>query len=159
MPSIEVRLQMLTALPVPPPPAPGTGVSLLRAIGLRNSASTRSALANGCTKQQVQDVLLLVAMYCGVPATIETTVLPQRSLVKLPAPVAIISVPDLTERDVQVALKGALLEVGRDRGVNEAILIVETMSVQSSRNPIAMLSIKHPLWIFAGRSACLLECR
>ncbi len=31
------------------------------------------ALANGCSKQQVQDVLLLVAMYCGVPAAIETT--------------------------------------------------------------------------------------
>jgi 4-carboxymuconolactone decarboxylase len=33
----------------------------------------KGALANGCTKQQVQDVLLLVAMYCGVPAAIETT--------------------------------------------------------------------------------------
>ena len=32
----------------------------------------RGALANGCTKEQVQDVLLLVAMYCGVPAAIET---------------------------------------------------------------------------------------
>ncbi len=32
----------------------------------------RGALANGCTKRQVQDVLLLVAMYCGVPAAIET---------------------------------------------------------------------------------------
>jgi 4-carboxymuconolactone decarboxylase len=32
----------------------------------------RGALTNGCTKQQVQDVLLLVAMYCGVPAAIET---------------------------------------------------------------------------------------
>jgi 4-carboxymuconolactone decarboxylase len=31
------------------------------------------ALANGCTSAQVQDVLLLVAMYCGVPAAIETT--------------------------------------------------------------------------------------
>jgi 4-carboxymuconolactone decarboxylase len=31
------------------------------------------ALANGCSKAQVQDVLLLVAMYCGVPAAIETT--------------------------------------------------------------------------------------
>ena len=31
------------------------------------------ARANGCSKQQVQDVLLLVAMYCGVPAAIETT--------------------------------------------------------------------------------------
>jgi 4-carboxymuconolactone decarboxylase len=32
----------------------------------------QGALANGCTKEQVQDVLLLVAMYCGVPAAIET---------------------------------------------------------------------------------------
>lgn len=33
----------------------------------------KGALANGCTQAQVQDVLLLVAMYCGVPAAIETT--------------------------------------------------------------------------------------
>jgi 4-carboxymuconolactone decarboxylase len=33
----------------------------------------KGALANGCTREQVQDVLLLVAMYCGVPAAIETT--------------------------------------------------------------------------------------
>ena len=33
----------------------------------------KGALTNGCTKAQVQDVLLLVAMYCGVPAAIETT--------------------------------------------------------------------------------------
>src|SRR5258708_18362841 len=33
----------------------------------------KGALANGCTKAQVQDVLLLVAMYCGVPAAIATT--------------------------------------------------------------------------------------
>jgi 4-carboxymuconolactone decarboxylase len=31
------------------------------------------ALANGCSREQVQDVLLLVAMYCGLPAAIETT--------------------------------------------------------------------------------------
>jgi len=31
----------------------------------------KGALKNGCTKEQVQDVLLLVAMYCGVPAAIE----------------------------------------------------------------------------------------
>ena len=30
------------------------------------------ALANGCTAAQVQDVLLLVAMYCGIPAAIKT---------------------------------------------------------------------------------------
>jgi 4-carboxymuconolactone decarboxylase len=33
----------------------------------------KGALTNGCTKEQVQDVLLLVAMYCGIPAAIETT--------------------------------------------------------------------------------------
>ena len=33
----------------------------------------KGALANGCTPEQVQDVLLLVAMYCGVPAAIEPT--------------------------------------------------------------------------------------
>jgi 4-carboxymuconolactone decarboxylase len=31
----------------------------------------RGALANGCSSGQVQDVLLLVAMYCGIPAAIE----------------------------------------------------------------------------------------
>ena len=31
----------------------------------------KGALANGCTRAQVQDVLLLVAMYCGIPAAIE----------------------------------------------------------------------------------------
>jgi 4-carboxymuconolactone decarboxylase len=29
------------------------------------------ALKNGCAREQVQDVLLLVAMYCGIPAAIE----------------------------------------------------------------------------------------
>ncbi len=32
----------------------------------------KGALSNGCTPAQVQDLLLLVAMYCGIPAAIET---------------------------------------------------------------------------------------
>jgi 4-carboxymuconolactone decarboxylase len=32
----------------------------------------RGAIANGCTEAQIQGVLLLVAMYCGVPAAIHT---------------------------------------------------------------------------------------
>jgi 4-carboxymuconolactone decarboxylase len=32
----------------------------------------KGALANGCSREQVQDVLLLIAMYCGIPAAIET---------------------------------------------------------------------------------------
>jgi 4-carboxymuconolactone decarboxylase len=31
----------------------------------------KGALANGCTREQVQDLLLLVTMYCGIPAAIE----------------------------------------------------------------------------------------
>jgi 4-carboxymuconolactone decarboxylase len=31
----------------------------------------KGALANGCAAAQVQDVLLLIAMYCGIPAAIE----------------------------------------------------------------------------------------
>jgi 4-carboxymuconolactone decarboxylase len=31
----------------------------------------KGALSNGCTREQVQDLLLLVAMYCGIPAAIE----------------------------------------------------------------------------------------
>jgi 4-carboxymuconolactone decarboxylase len=32
----------------------------------------KGALANGCSREQIQDLLLLIAMYCGVPAAIET---------------------------------------------------------------------------------------
>jgi 4-carboxymuconolactone decarboxylase len=31
----------------------------------------QGALANGCTAEQVQEILLLVAMYCGIPAANE----------------------------------------------------------------------------------------
>jgi len=31
----------------------------------------RGALANGCTREEIQDVLLLVAMYCGVPSALD----------------------------------------------------------------------------------------
>jgi 4-carboxymuconolactone decarboxylase len=31
----------------------------------------QGARGNGCSREQVQDVLLLVAMYCGIPAAIE----------------------------------------------------------------------------------------
>ncbi len=45
----------------------------------------KGALANGCTAAQVQDVLLLVAMYCGVPAAIETTRIAAEIFGELPA--------------------------------------------------------------------------
>src|ERR1700729_2547577 len=46
----------------------------------------KGALANGCTKAQVQDVLLLVAMYCGVPAAIETNRMAAEIFGEAPAP-------------------------------------------------------------------------
>src|SRR3954449_5603405 len=46
----------------------------------------KGALANGCTGAQVQDVLLLVAMYCGVPAAIETTRIAAEVFGGTPAP-------------------------------------------------------------------------
>jgi 4-carboxymuconolactone decarboxylase len=48
----------------------------------------KGALANGCTREQVQDVLLLVAMYCGVPAAIETTRIAAEIFGEAPAPAA-----------------------------------------------------------------------
>ena len=38
----------------------------------------KGALANSCTRAQVQDLLLLVAMYCGIPSAIETNQMPPR---------------------------------------------------------------------------------
>jgi 4-carboxymuconolactone decarboxylase len=46
----------------------------------------KGALANGCSREQVQDVLLLVAMYCGVPAAIETTRIAAEIFGEAPAP-------------------------------------------------------------------------
>jgi 4-carboxymuconolactone decarboxylase len=44
------------------------------------------ALANGCTREQVQDVLLLVAMYCGIPAAIEPNSIAAETFGEAPAP-------------------------------------------------------------------------
>jgi len=46
----------------------------------------KGALANGCTREQVQDVLLLVAMYCGVPAAIETNRIAAEIFADAPGP-------------------------------------------------------------------------
>ena len=48
----------------------------------------KGALANGCTAAQVQDVLLLVAMYCGVPAAIEPTRIAAEIFGEVPDPAA-----------------------------------------------------------------------
>jgi 4-carboxymuconolactone decarboxylase len=43
------------------------------AIGRANELRVHihGALANGCTAEEIRDILLLVALYCGIPAAIE----------------------------------------------------------------------------------------
>jgi 4-carboxymuconolactone decarboxylase len=45
----------------------------------------KGALANGCTRAQVQDLLLLITMYCGIPAAIETNQIAAEFFGKEPA--------------------------------------------------------------------------
>ena len=59
-------------------PAP-TGMSAVDANGLRSAAGrsnelavhVKGAVTNGCSAEQIQEILLLVAMYCGIPAANE----------------------------------------------------------------------------------------
>jgi len=44
-------------------------VGMMAAAGRSNElrVHVKGALANGCTAEELQDILLLVAMYCGIP--------------------------------------------------------------------------------------------
>jgi len=44
-------------------------VAMMAAAGRANElrVHVKGALANGCTAEQIQEILLLVAMYCGIP--------------------------------------------------------------------------------------------
>jgi 4-carboxymuconolactone decarboxylase len=48
-------------------------VAMMAAIGRGGELRVhlRGALNSGCTAEQIQDILLLVAMYCGIPAANE----------------------------------------------------------------------------------------
>src|SRR5215470_16004066 len=48
-------------------------IAMMAAAGRGNELRVhlKGALANGCTAEQIQDILLLVAMYCGIPAANE----------------------------------------------------------------------------------------
>jgi 4-carboxymuconolactone decarboxylase len=45
-------------------------IAMMAACGRSNElrVHVKGALANGCTAEQIRDILLLVAMYCGIPA-------------------------------------------------------------------------------------------
>ena len=44
-------------------------IAMMAAVGRPNELRVhlKGALTNGCTAEQIQEVLLLVAMYCGIP--------------------------------------------------------------------------------------------
>ena len=48
-------------------------VTMMAAAGHTNELGVhlRGALKNGCTAEQIQEVLLLLALYCGIPAANE----------------------------------------------------------------------------------------
>jgi 4-carboxymuconolactone decarboxylase len=48
-------------------------IAMMAGCGRSNElrVHVKGALRNGCTPEQIQDVLLLVAMYCGIPAANE----------------------------------------------------------------------------------------
>jgi len=48
-------------------------IAMMAAAGRSNELHVhiKGALANGCTAEQIQEILLLVAMYCGIPAANE----------------------------------------------------------------------------------------
>jgi 4-carboxymuconolactone decarboxylase len=48
-------------------------IAMMAAAGRSNELRVhiKGALGNGCTAEQIRDILLLVAMYCGIPAANE----------------------------------------------------------------------------------------
>ena len=44
-------------------------IAMMAAVGRPNElrVHVKGALTNGCTGEQIQEILLLVAMYCGIP--------------------------------------------------------------------------------------------
>jgi 4-carboxymuconolactone decarboxylase len=44
-------------------------VAMMAAVGRQNElrVHVKGALTNGCSAEQIQEILLLVAMYCGIP--------------------------------------------------------------------------------------------
>jgi 4-carboxymuconolactone decarboxylase len=58
---------------LPPPTKSLAMIAMMAAIGRANElrVHVKGALANGCSAEQIQDILLLVAMYCGIPAANE----------------------------------------------------------------------------------------
>jgi 4-carboxymuconolactone decarboxylase len=57
-------------------------VAMMAAAGRSNELKVhlKGALKNGCTEEEIQEILLLVAMYCGIPAANEAHTLAVEAL-------------------------------------------------------------------------------
>jgi 4-carboxymuconolactone decarboxylase len=60
---------------LPPATRSLINIALLTTLGRNDELRqhVRGALRNGCTEEEIQEVLLQVAVYCGVPAGLEGT--------------------------------------------------------------------------------------
>src|SRR5829696_8568883 len=58
---------------VPPGTKSLAMIAMMAAAGRSNELKVhlKGALKNGCTEEEIQEILLLVAMYCGIPAANE----------------------------------------------------------------------------------------
>src|SRR6188474_50702 len=58
---------------VPPGTKSLAMIAMMAAAGKSNELKVhlKGALRNGCTEEEIQEILLLVAMYCGIPAANE----------------------------------------------------------------------------------------
>lgn len=57
-------------------------IAMLTALGRLEELKlhVRGSINNGCSAEQIQEVLLQVAVYCGVPAALDATRVAQRTL-------------------------------------------------------------------------------
>src|SRR5215472_6040802 len=71
--AVEQRMTALGAFGEPLKTKSLAAIAMTAAIGRANElrVHVNGALTNGCTADEIRDILLLVGLYCGIPAAIE----------------------------------------------------------------------------------------
>lgn len=62
-------------------------LAMLACLGRNHELAihTKGAIRNGCTKEEIREVLLQVAIYCGVPAAVDSFRVARQALAELEA--------------------------------------------------------------------------
>lgn len=62
-------------------------IAMLACLGRNNELKihTKGAIRNGCTKEEIREALLQVAIYCGVPAAVDSFKVAREALAELEA--------------------------------------------------------------------------